>query len=332
MGKTMKHRRLGRTGLKVSEICLGTMTFAGQSDEATSYKILDAASDAGVTFIDTADAYPIPPDPATAGRTEEVIGRWLDRNARRDEFVLATKCRLKVGHGANDQGLSRRHILAACAASLRRLKTDYLDLYQAHMFDAETPLDETLRAFDDLVHKGMVRYVGCSNYAAWQLALALGVSERAGLARYDCVQPRYNMLYREIEGELLPLCRDQGVGVIVYNPLAGGLLTGKHAKDEPPRPGTRFTLGVSGQLYRERYWHAAQFDAVAALRNHCAERRLNLATVSVAWVLAQPGITSAIVGASRPEQLADTLAAPELTLDADTRAACDAVWWSLPRR
>ena len=328
----MKHRRMGRTGLKVSEICLGTMTFAGQCDEATALEILDRAADRGVTFLDTADAYPIPPDPATAGRTEEVIGRWFARNGRRDDFVLATKCRLRVGHGPNDQGLSRRHIIAACAASLRRLQTDYLDLYQAHMFDPETPLDETLRAFDDLVRSGMVRYIGCSNYAAWQLALALGVSERGGLARYDCIQPRYNLLYREIESELLPLCRDQGVGVIVYNPLAGGLLSGKHAKDQPPRPGTRFTLGVSGELYRERYWHAAQFDAVEILRDHCRTHNLNLATVSAAWVLAQPGITAAIVGASRPEQLADTLAAPDLVLDSETRVACEALWWTLPRR
>jgi aryl-alcohol dehydrogenase-like predicted oxidoreductase len=328
----MEHRRLGRTGLKVSEICLGTMTFAGQSDEATSIRVLDTAADLGVTFLDTADAYPIPPDPETAGRTEEVIGRWFDRNGRRDQFVLATKCRIRVGHGPNDQGLSRRHIMAACAASLRRLKTDYIDLYQAHSFDPETPIDETLRAFDDLVRKGMVRYVGCSNYAAWQLALALGTSERAGLARYDCVQPRYNMLFREIEAELLPLCRDQGVGVIVYNPLAGGLLTGKHLPDQPPQPGTRFTLGVSGELYRDRYWHAAQFEAVTTLRDHCKARQLNPATVSVAWVLAQPGITSAIVGASRPEQLADTFAAANLALDDETRAVCDALWWTLPRR
>jgi aryl-alcohol dehydrogenase-like predicted oxidoreductase len=158
------------------------------------------------------------------------------------------------------------------------------------------------------------------------------LSERAGVARYDCIQPRYNILYREIEAELLPLCRDQGVGVIVYNPLAGGLLTGKHARDQPPLPGTRFTLGISGELYRERYWHAAQFDAVETLRDHCRDRNLNLATVSAAWVLGQPGVTAAIVGASRPEQLTDTLAATELTLDEETRSVCEALWWTLPRR
>ena len=244
----MKQRRMGRTGLKVSEICLGTMTFAGQCDEATSFRILDVAAERGVTFLDTADAYPIPPEPETAGRTEEVIGRWLAAApGRRHEFVLATKCRIRVGHGPNDQGLSRRHILAACEASLRRLRTDYIDLYQAHLPDPETPIDETLRAFDDLVRPGKVRYVGCSNYPAWQLALALGTSERTGWARYDCIQPRYNVLYREIETELLPLCRDQGVGVIVYNPLAGGLLTGKHSPRQATRAGHAVHPGCIGR-------------------------------------------------------------------------------------
>src|SRR5436189_3944701 len=162
----MKTRRLGRTGLKVSEVCLGTMTFGHQCDERTSFAILDKAAEHGVTFLDTADVYPVPPSPETAGRTEEIVGKWLE--GRREQFVVATKCRMRVGHGPNDEGLSRKHIMAACAASLRRLKTDYFDLYQAHSFDAETPLDETLRAFDDLVRKGMVRYIGCSNHASWQ--------------------------------------------------------------------------------------------------------------------------------------------------------------------
>ncbi len=232
----MQQRRMGRTGLKVSNICLGTMTFAGQADEATSRRILDKAYEQGVTFIDTADAYPIPPEPETAGFTEEVIGGWLAaERGRRDGLVLATKCRIRVGHGPNDQGLSRRHIFKACDASLRRLRTDHIDLYQAHSPDPETPIEETLRTFDDLVRCGKVRYVGCSNYAAWQLALALGTSALHELARYDCLQPRYNALHRDIETELLPLCRDQGIGVIVYNPLAGGFLTGKHQADALPR-------------------------------------------------------------------------------------------------
>ena len=329
----MQQRRMGRTGLKVSNICLGTMTFAGQSDEATSKRIMDAAWDQGVTFFDTADAYPIPPEPETAGFTEEVIGRWIAADpSRRDQLILATKCRIRVGHGPNDQGLSRRHIMKACDASLKRLKTDVIDLYQAHSPDLETPIDEALRAFDDLVRAGKVRYVGCSNYPAWQLALALGTSAQHGLSRFNCLQPRYNCLYREIETEILPLCRDQGIGVIVFNPMAGGLLTGKHRGDAPPAAGTRFTLEAAGELYRERYWHEAQFAAIETLKSFCAERALNLATASVAWVLAQPGITSAIVGASRPEQLEATLAAADTSLDPETLAAFEAVWWTLPRR
>jgi aryl-alcohol dehydrogenase (NADP+) len=329
----MQQRRMGQTGLRVSEICLGTMTFGGQCDEPASFRIMDAAVERGVTFLDTADVYPIPPDLATVGRTEEVVGRWLaSAPGRRRSLVLATKCRARVGPGANDQGLSRRHIIEACEASLRRLGTDFIDLYQSHAHDPETPLDETLGAFDDLVRSGKVRYVGCSNHAAWQLALSIGISERHGWARYDCVQPRYNVLYREIEAELLPLCRDQGVGVIPYNPLAGGFLSGKHSVDAPPAPGTRFTLGASGELYRERYWHAAQFEAVRTLKEYCRARGWDLATASVAWVLRQPGITSAIVGASRPEQLDATLMAPELAFDDEARAAFDAVWWTIPRR
>ncbi len=324
----MKMRRMGNTGLKVSEVCLGTMTFGHQCDAKTSFAILDRAAAAGVTFLDTADAYPVPPTPETAGRTEEIVGKWLE--GKRDRFVLATKCRLRVGPGANDEGLSRRHVLRAAEASLRRLRTDYLDLYQAHFPDPDTPLEETLRAFDDLVRQGKVRYVGCSNYPAWQVALGLGLSARLGLARFDCVQPRYNLLYREIEAELLPLCRDQGVGVIVYNPLAGGFLSGKYRSLEPV-PGTRFALGKTGELYRERYWHQAQLDAVERLGRFFEPRGQSLVRVAVAWVLAQAGVTAAIVGASRPEQLDESLAAVEVTLDAEAREACNLAWLSLPR-
>jgi aryl-alcohol dehydrogenase-like predicted oxidoreductase len=321
---------MGRTGLKVSEICLGTMTFGHQCDEPTSFAILDRALDAGVNFIDAADVYPVPPTPETWGRTEEIVGNYL--RGKRDRFVLATKCRMRVGPGPNDEGLSRLHILHSIEASLRRLQTDYIDLYQAHFFDPETPQDETLRAFDDLVRSGKVRYIGCSNFAAWQLALALGISTHLGLARYDCVQPRYNVLYRDIEAELLPLCRDQGIGVIAYNPLAGGFLSGKYRSPEELPPGTRFTLGKTGELYRERYWQHAQFQAVEKLRSAFTEQGKSLVTAAVAWVLAQPGITSAIVGASRPEQLAESLAAVERTLDDQERELLDLAWYSLPRR
>jgi aryl-alcohol dehydrogenase-like predicted oxidoreductase len=325
----MHIRRLGQTGLKVSAVCLGTMTFGRQADEATSFAILDRAAAAGVSFLDTADAYPVPPEPATAGRTEEIIGRWL--RGRRGQFVLATKCRIRVGPGPNDEGLSRRHIFKAVEDSLRRLGTDWIDLYQAHSPDPDTPIDETLRAFDDLVRSGKVRYVGCSNYPAWQVALALGSSAAHGWARFDCVQPRYNLLYREIEAELLPLCRHAGLGVIVYNPLAGGFLSGKYRSLEAPPAGTRFSLGKTGELYRQRYWHQAQLEAVERLRQFFEPRGRSLVTVAVAWVMRQPGVTSAIVGASRPEQLDASLAAANTDLDAEECAACDAAWHSLPR-
>ncbi len=326
----MNTRRLGRTGLKVSEICLGTMTFGHQCDEETSFAIMNKAADRGVYFIDTADVYPVPPSPETAGRTEEIVGRWL--KGQRDRYVLATKCRMRVGTGPNDEGLSRRHILRACEDSLHRLQTDCIDLYQPHSPDPDTPAEETLRALEDLVRQGKVRYLGCSNFPAWQVALALGISDRHGWARYDCVQPRYNLLWREIESELLPLCRDQGLGVIAYNPLAGGFLTGKYQKLDQLQEGTRFTLGKTGELYRERYWQQAQLEAVRRLDEVLKRRGKSLVQMAVAWVLAQPGITSAIIGASRPEQLDQSLAAVDVQLNDEERTACDQVWYDLPRR
>jgi aryl-alcohol dehydrogenase-like predicted oxidoreductase len=325
----MKTNRMGHTGLKVSEICLGTMTFAKQADERTSFTILDRAAEAGVNFIDTADCYPVPPTPETAGATETIIGRWLA--GRRDRYVLASKCRIRVGHCPNDEGLSRRHILRAVEDSLRRLQTDYIDLYQAHSPDPDTPLEESLRAFDDLVRHGKVRYLGCSNYPAWQVALGVGISARLGLARFDCVQPRYNLLYRDIEAELLPLCRDQGIGVIVYNPLAGGFLSGKYATLDNLPEGTRFSLGKTGELYRERYWHRSQLEAVQQLKKHFDSKGKSLVSVAVAWVLAQPAITSAIIGASKPEQLTESLAAVDITLDEQDREVCNLAWLALPR-
>lgn len=305
------------------------MTFGYQCDEPTSHAILDKAAELGVEFIDTADVYPVPPTPETAGRSEEILGAWL--KGKRERFVVATKCRMRVGRGPNDEGLSRKHILKAAEDSLRRLGTDYIDLYQTHFPDPETPIDETLSALEQLVHDGKVRYIGCSNYPAWQLALSLGVSERRGLARYDCHQPRYNLLYRDIESELLPLCRDQGIGVIAYNPLAGGFLSGKYRSQEAPPSGTRFTLGKTGDLYRERYWQQAQFEAVEQLRKFFEARRKSLVQVAIAWVLAQRGITAAIVGASRPEQLDESVAAISLRLDPEEMEACNLAWYSLPR-
>jgi aryl-alcohol dehydrogenase-like predicted oxidoreductase len=322
-------RRMGQTGLKVSALCLGTMTFGHQCDEPTSVAILDRAAEGGVTFLDCADVYPVPPSIETAGRSEEILGRWLQ--GKRDRFVLATKCRMRVGPGLNDEGLSRRHILHAAENSLRRLRTDYIDLYQTHSPDPETSDEETLRALDDLVRQGKVRYLGCSNYPAWQVAWDLGISARLNLARFDCVQPRYNLLYRQIEEELLPLSQQQGLGVIAYNPLAGGFLSGKYRTLEQVPEGTRFALGKTGELYRQRYWQRAQWQAVEELRQHFEPRGKSLVTVAIAWVLSQPGITAAIVGASRPEQLDASLQAIHCALDAEDRDVCNQAWYSLPR-
>ena len=325
----MKIKRMGRTGLKVSEICLGTMTFGNQADEATSHAIMDKAFDAGVFFFDTADAYPLGATDELRGRTEEIVGSWL--KGRREDIVLATKCRNPMGPGPNQSGLSRKHILNACEQSLRRLQTDYIDLYQMHAPDPESPIDETLHALDDLVTSGKVRYIGCSNFPAWEICKALWTSDRLNLARFDCVQPRYNIIFRHIEDEILPLCRDQGLGVIAYNPLAGGFLTGRYRAGQSVEQGTRFGLEIAGQLYRDRYWHAAQFEAVERLKRFFTDRDQSLTQVAVAWVLEQPGVTSAILGASRPEQLDDSLKAVELRLDESGREACGDAWYSIPR-
>jgi aryl-alcohol dehydrogenase (NADP+) len=318
--------------LQVPPLCLGTMTFGLQCDEPTSVAILDRAFDGGITFVDTADVYPLGGTLETVGRTEEIVGRWMRERGNRGNVVLATKCAGAMGPGPNDVGLSRYHIHRACDESLRRLATDVIDLYQVHAFDPGTPVEETLRALDDLVRWGKVRYAGCSNYPAWRLAEALAASERFRIVRYESLQPRYNLLYREIETELLPLARAAGMGVIVYNPLAGGFLSGKYRKGDEPQEGTRFTLGMAGRGYQYRYWEDAQFDAVDALRPVAERKGITLASMAIAWVMAQPGITSAIVGASAPEQLNAAFEAAQIDLDDETLKACDGPWWRLPRR
>ena len=317
----MRHVRLGRTGLQVSRICLGTMTFGLQCEEPMAVAILDRAAAGGVTFLDAADVYPVGGSLDTVGRTEEILGRWLA--GRRHDFVLATKCAGVMGTRPWDRGLSRKHILDAIDASLRRLRTDYVDLYQLHSPDRETPLDETLRALDDVVRAGKARYVGCSNFLAYQVARAVGRSEAQGLVRFDSVQPRYNLLFRQIERELLPLCREEGIGVIPYNPLAGGFLSGKHRRETGPTPGTRFTLGSAAKRYQDRYWHEREFATVEAMRPLAAEAGISLTRMAVAWVLAHPAVTAPIVGASRPEQLDDVLPAVDKDLGADIKARLD---------
>jgi 1-deoxyxylulose-5-phosphate synthase len=327
----MDLRPLGRTGTRVPVLCLGTMTFGHQSDEKTSFDILDKAYEAGLDFFDTADVYPLGGGADKAGDTEAIIGRWMKARGVRDKIFLATKCRGAMGPTVNDQGLSRYNIQRAVENSLRRLQTDVIDLYQTHFVDAHTPIDETMGALDDLVRAGKIRYVGCSNYPAWQLAEANGVAAQKDLARYETVQPRYNLLYREIETELLPLCRSSKIGVIVYNPLAGGMLTGKYAKGQAVEAGSRFDLPVAGKMYQKRYWEDHKIELVSNLSDEIKGRGLHPAAVAVAWTLAQPGITSAIIGASKPEQLDASIAGAELILDEDLKALCDAVWWQLPR-
>jgi 1-deoxyxylulose-5-phosphate synthase len=296
------------------------MTFGLQCDEPTSHAILDRAAEGGIDFLDTSDAYPLGGELSTRGRTEEIIGRWL--RGRRDRWIVATKCFAPTGPAPFDMGNSRKHIMSAVEASLRRLQTDYIDLYQLHGYDPNTPIDETLGALNDLVRSGKVRYVGCSNFLTYQLVRAVGRTEALGLARLDSVQPRYNLLFRQIEREMLPYCAEDGVGVIPYNPIAGGLLSGKHNRSAPPPEG-RFTLGWAGAAYQERYWHEREFGTVETLRQLADKAGVSLVTLAVAWVLANPAITAPIIGASRPDQLDASLAAAEYTVDDELKRQLD---------
>src|ERR1700735_14376 len=317
----MDHARLGRTGLQVSRLCLGTMTFGLQSDESTAGAILDRAAEGGIDFLDSSDAYPLGGELSTRGVTEEILGRWLQ--GKRDRFIVATKCFVPTGPAPFDAGNSRKHIMSAVDASLRRLQTDYIDLYQLHGYDLVTPIDETLGALDDLVRQGKVRYVGCSNFLTYQLVRAIGRSETLGLARFDSVQPRYNLLFRQIEREMLPFCGEDGVGVIPYNPIAGGLLSGKHRRGDPPAGGTRFTLGNAGTMYQGRYWHDREFDTIDRLLPTAEDVGVSLGTLSVAWVLANEPVSAPIIGASRPDQLAASLEAAEFVLEDGVKARLD---------
>jgi aryl-alcohol dehydrogenase-like predicted oxidoreductase len=319
----MNHLRLGHTGLLVSQLCLGTMTFGLQCDETTSVAILDRAAEGGLTFIDTADVYPLGGGLPTVGRTEEILGNWLQ--GKRDRFVVATKCFGRTGPAAWEQGNSRKHILTAVEDSLRRLGTDYIDLYQLHGPDPGTPIDETLGALDDLVRSGKVRYVGCSNFQSYQVARALGRSEARSVVRFDSVQPRYNLLFRQIERELLPLCAEEGLGVIPYNPIAGGLLSGKHDPAAPPPEGTRFTLGNASGNYQDRYWHDREFATVEELRKIAERESVALVTLSIAWMLANPIVTAPIIGASSPGQLEASLAAVDYVMSSALKAELDEV-------
>ncbi len=300
------------------------MTFGYQCDEPTSVSILNTAFENGVTFIDTADAYPLGGPREVLGSTEEILGRWL-ATVGRDNVILATKCYYPSGPNRWDFGSSRKNIMRAIDASLRRLDTDYIDLYQLHSWDADTPIDESLGALDDLVRSGKVRYIGCSNFVAYQIARSLGRSEVLRAASFVSVQPRYNLLYREIEREMLPMCLSERLAVIPYNPIAGGMLSGKHRFDDGPTQGSRFTLGNAAERYQGRYWRESLFNTVADLKAVADEAGMSLVQMSVAWTLANPAITAPIIGASRPEQLAESLAAASAPLDAELKAKLDSM-------
>jgi aryl-alcohol dehydrogenase-like predicted oxidoreductase len=316
----MQYRPLGRTGLLVSELCLGTMTFAGRGfwkvvgtlDLPAATELVERSLAAGVNFIDTADIY-------AEGESERVLGLALrNLSVRREDVVLATKVRGRTGAGPNDVGLTRKHILASVEASLRRLQTDYIDLYQIHGYDPLTPLEETLRALDNLVSRGLVRYVGCSNLAAWQLMKALGLAERDQLARFQSLQAYYSIAGRDLEREIVPLLQDQGVGLMVWSPLAGGLLSGKFTRGNGGPADARRSNFDFPPVDKEH-----GFAIVEAMRPIAAAHGVSVARVALAWLLQRHPVTSVIIGARTPEQLADNLAATELTLSAEQLAQLD---------
>jgi len=305
----MEYRKLGKTGLKVSPLCMGTMQFGWSVNEPDTYRILSATLDSGINFIDTADVYSKWVEGNSGGVAETYIGNWMKKNKiPRDQVVLATKVRGEMGKGPNDQGLSRIHIMQAVEASLRRLQTDYIDLYQSHWTDEDTPIEETLRAFDDLVKQGKVRYVGASNYAAWELMQALWTSDKHNLVRYDSLQPHYSLIYRdEFERELRAVCQTYGIGVIPYSPLAGGFLTGKYRKNEP-MPESKRAQGRKRAMTDKNFGLIDEMDVIA-LRH-----KASIAQVALAWMLADPVITSPIIGATSIEQLNDNLGALNVKL------------------
>ena len=304
----MRYRTLGSTGTVVSTLCLGSMTFGKESDEPTAHRQLDRFVAAGGTFIDTANVY-------QHGVAEEMIGRWLAGHNHRDDLVIATKARMPMGDGPNDVGLSRQHLMRAVEDSLRRLQTDHIDLYQMHCWDALTPLEETLAALDDLVHAGKVRYVGASNFTGWQLQRAALLAHYSGWAPIVTYQPQYNLLAREIEWELVPLCLDEGIGLLPWSPLGGGWLTGKYHPDQRPTGDTRLgedpERGVEAYDLRntDRTWRV--LEVVAEIAD---SRGLTMAQVALAWVTQRPGVTSTILGARTVEQLEDNLGAADTVL------------------
>ncbi len=306
----MEYRFMGRTGLRVSEICLGCQTFGWGADEPTAHALADCFVAAGGNFFDTSNTY-------NAGKSETMLGSWLKDRGNRAQLVIASKVFFPAGQGPNDTGLSRKHILDQIDGSLRRLQTDYLDLYQMHCWDASTPLEETLRALDDLVRAGKVRYVGASNYTASQLTRAIMLSEMHNWVRFDCLQPEYSLLVRSTEWELLPLCIEEGIGVIAWSPLAGGWLSGKYRRGQPPPPDSRAGRAdrwddLPEQRESERTW-----QIVDALREISGARGKTPSQVALNWLLQQPGVTASIIGARTTAQLEENLGSVGWALDAD---------------
>ena len=314
---------LGSTGLRVSRFGLGTATFGGQCDDRTSFEILDHAASLGINFLDTADKYPLGTTWEMAGKTEEIVGTWL--RGRRDDFVVATKVHGPTGPNPWDRGLSRRHITQAVNDSLRRLQTDVIDLYQLHRPDPETPIEETLETLSDLVRMGKVRYVGCSNYLAYQVARALGRSDTHGYAHFVSVQARYNLVFREHERELLPLCREEGLALLVYNLLAGGLLTGKHDSTSGPMRGSRFATTGASALYQSRYWDDRRLAAVNEMQNVADDLGIPLVTLATAWVLDHPVAPLPLLGATKPGHLDAPVAGHDVSLSVEVRSRLDEI-------
>ena len=315
----MEYRRMGRSGLKVARVCLGTMTFGREADEATSHQMLDYYVELGGNFIDTADGY-------SNGLSEEVIGRWLRKHGGMQSLIIATKVYATMGTGPMDGGLSRMHIQHAVENSLRRLQIDNIDLYQIHRWDYDSPPEETLEALNDLVRQGKVRYIGCSNLAAWQLAKFLHASEKHNWSQFISIQPIYNALNRSIENEILPLCAAEGLGVMTYNPLAGGMLTGKYKRGKPLPAGVRLE---AFSMYYERYYHGEALSIVEGFIQAAQDRHISPAQLALAWVLAEERVTCPILGARSMEQLKDTLGGLELRLTPEERAKIPA---AAPRR
>ncbi len=323
----MEHRSFGRSGVKVSPLCLGTMQFGWTADEKASFEVLDAAYDAGINFIDTADIYSRWIDGNPGGVAESIIGKWLRKNPeKRTQVILATKVRGRMGEGPNDEGLSRKHIFSAVEQSLKRLGTDYIDLYQVHWPDESTPIEETLRALDDLINDGRVLYIGCSNYPAWRLMESLWTSDRCRLTSFISLQPHYNLVHRdEFERELEDICLKFDIGVIPYSPLAGGFLTGKYAGDQSPPKGSR---GATSNRIQAYLMDPHSLSTLEIVKQIALGRQKSPSQVALRWLISRPAVVSAIIGPRDLEQLEDNLGCLSVELsDEDMQRLDEASAW-----